>query len=100
MIVFLTLLLTLLIGTGIATGDDTVASVKKKIDFNSDVRPILHRREANLDEMLTMAAELLLARNIVQEDEEVVFVVGVPPGVARSTNVVKLHRIGEEVRLA
>jgi hypothetical protein len=29
----------------------------------------------------------------------VVFVAGVPPGIARSTNVVKLHRIGEEVKL-
>jgi hypothetical protein len=31
--------------------------------------------------------------------EEVIFVAGVPPGVSRSTNVMKLHRIGEVTRL-
>ncbi len=63
------------------------------------VRPILFRREATLEDMLETATELLLARRIVQRDDPIVFVAGVPPGVARSTNVVKLHRVGEEVLL-
>ena len=63
------------------------------------VRPIRFRREATLDEMLETAAELLVARGLAQRDDEIVFVAGVPPGVARSTNVVKLHRVGEEVNL-
>ncbi len=65
MIVFLTLLLTLLIGTGIATGDDTVASVKKKIDFNSDVRPILHQHCVACHGGVKQAADL----SFVYEDQ-------------------------------
>ena len=63
------------------------------------VRPMVFRREASLEDMLHMAAEMLVARRIAQYGDEVVFVAGVPPGIARSTNVVKLHRIGEEVKL-
>jgi pyruvate kinase len=63
------------------------------------VRPILFRREASLEDMLHMAAEMLVARGISKYGEEVVFVAGVPPGIASSTNVVKLHRIGEEAKL-
>lgn len=63
------------------------------------VRPILFRREPTLEDMLEAATELLFARRIVERDDPIVFVAGVPPGVARSTNVVKLHRVGEEVSL-
>jgi pyruvate kinase len=64
------------------------------------VRPILFRREPSLEDMLHMAAEMLVVRGLAEYGEEVVFVAGVPPGVARSTNVMKLHRIGEEVKLS
>lgn len=64
------------------------------------VRPILMRRQASLEQMLTSASELLVDRGLVVRGEEVVFVAGVPPGHSRSTNVMKLHRIGEQVDLA
>jgi pyruvate kinase len=64
------------------------------------VRPILFRREPSLEDMLYMASETLVVRGLVEYGEEVVFVAGVPPGVVRSTNVMKLHRIGEEVKLS
>jgi pyruvate kinase len=63
------------------------------------VRPMLFRRETSLEEMLHAAQVLLLERGLVVPGEEVVFVAGVPPGVSRSTNVVKLHRIGEMTRM-
>lgn len=62
------------------------------------VRPILFRREPSLEDMIHMASEMLRLRGICEEGEEVVVVAGVPPGVAKSTNVMKLHRIGEEVK--
>ena len=65
-----------------------------------NVQPILFRREPSLEDMLYMAAEMLVVRGIAEYGEEVAFVAGVPPGVARSTNVMKLHRIGEEVKLS
>ena len=42
---------------------------------------------------------MLLEREMVVPGQEVIFVAGVPPGVSRSTNVMKLHRMGEATRL-
>ena len=64
-----------------------------------NVMPILFRREPSLEDMLFMAAEMLVVRCLANYGDQIVFVAGVPPGVARSTNVMKLHRIGEEVKL-
>ncbi|MEM6674325.1 MAG: pyruvate kinase [Planctomycetota bacterium] len=66
----------------------------------SHVRPLLFRREPTLEAMIDTAADLLLARQIVRLGDRVVFVGGVPVGFARSTNVLKLHRIGEDSRFA
>lgn len=63
------------------------------------VRPFLVRRERSLEDMIAMASEMLVMRDLAQYGDPIVFVAGVPAGVARSTNVVKLHRIGEEVKL-
>jgi pyruvate kinase len=61
----------------------------------SHVTPMLCKQEPSLEEMLHAAQLLLLERGVVLQGEEVIFVAGVPPGVSRSTNVMKLHRIGE-----
>jgi pyruvate kinase len=65
----------------------------------SGARPILFQREPSLEDMIYMASEMLVVRELADYGDLVVFVAGVPPGVARSTNVMKVHRIGEEVRL-
>lgn len=65
----------------------------------SAVRPILFRREPSIEDMLYMAAEMLVVRGLADYGTEIVFVAGTPPGIASSTNVMKLHRIGEEVKL-
>jgi pyruvate kinase len=64
----------------------------------SHVRPILCARETSLEDMLHEAQIALLESGSCVNGEEVIFVAGVPPGVARSTNVMKLHRIGEQTR--
>ena len=65
----------------------------------SHVTPMLFRQELSLEDMLHEAQALLLERGLVLQGEEVIFVAGVPPGVSRSTNVMKLHRIGEMTRM-
>jgi pyruvate kinase len=65
----------------------------------SRVRPLLCERATSLEEMLHAAQTMLLERGLALQGEEVIFVAGVPPGVSRSTNVMKLHRIGELTRL-
>ena len=71
-----------------------------KLTVLAHVRPFLFERQPSLEEMLDSAVEMLVARGIVEHDDRLVFVAGVPPGVARSTNVMKLHRIGEEIKLS
>ena len=47
-----------------------------------------------------MASETLVVRGLAEYGEKVVFVAGVPPGIANTTNLMKLHRIGEEVKFS
>jgi pyruvate kinase len=63
------------------------------------VRPLLFRREKSLEDMLYMASEMLVVRGMAEYGDTIVFVAGVPAGIARTTNVMKLHKIGEEVKL-
>lgn len=65
----------------------------------SGARPILFQREPSLEDMIYMACEVLVVRGLADYGDSVVFVAGVPAGVARSTNVMKVHKVGEEVRL-
>ncbi|QDU69352.1 pyruvate kinase [Engelhardtia mirabilis] len=62
------------------------------------VRPILYGRDRNLEDMMFNASLFLQDKGLVRGGEQVLFVAGVPPGVARTTNLMKLHRIGERVR--
>jgi pyruvate kinase len=63
------------------------------------VRPMLCQRAKSLEDMLHEAQTMLLERELAVPGQEVIFVAGVPPGVSRSTNVMKLHRMGEATRL-
>ena len=74
-------------------------SAVRKMTILSAVHPILFRREPSMEDMLFMAAEMLVVRGFAEYGDEIVFVAGTPPGIARSTNVMKLHKIGDEVRL-
>jgi len=82
------------------TGADIIALTPSERTLNAmtvlaHVRPMLCDRLPTLEEMLAHAQELLVERGLAVPGQEVVFVAGVPPGVSRSTNVMKLHRIGE-----
>jgi pyruvate kinase len=74
--------------------------VVRQMTILGHVRPALFRREASLEEMFDMAAEMLVVRKMAEVGQEVVFVAGVPPGIVNSTNVMKLHRIGESTKLS
>ncbi len=63
------------------------------------VRPFLFRRERSLEDMLSIASEMLVVRGMAQYGDTIVFVAGVPAGMARTTNVMKIHKIGEEVKM-
>ena len=63
------------------------------------VRPVFFERRDSLEEMLEASQQMLVERGLCRTGEEIAFVAGVPPGVSRSTNVMKLHRIGDPARL-
>ena len=71
----------------------------QRLGILAHVRPVLFRRESSLEDMLYVASEMLVVRGLAEYGEQIAFVAGVPPGVSRSTNVIKLHRIGEEIKL-
>ncbi len=71
-----------------------------QVSVLAHVRPVLCAQEPTLEDMLEGASRDLLARGMVERGEEVVFVAGVPPGVSATTNMLKLHRIGDPIKLA
>ena len=71
-----------------------------QIAILAHVRPLLFPRQRNLEEMLQDASLFLLDGGHVRAGEQVLFVAGVPPGVARTTNMMKLHRIGEQLKFS
>ena len=52
-------------------------------------------RVKHTDEMMGQVDEILLAKGLVKMGEEVVVVAGTPPGVAGSTNTLRVHRVGD-----
>jgi pyruvate kinase len=59
------------------------------------VFPILAPDVASTDEMLHLSDSLLLDRGLLKIGDSVVFVAGQPIGRPGTTNLMKLHRIGE-----
>ena len=74
-------------------------ATRRKLAVLAHVRALEFPRCANLEEMFEGACEMLVRRGMTELGEEIVFVAGVPLGVSRSTNMMKVHRIGESVEL-
>ena len=72
--------------------------VYNQMSVLAHVRPFMCRRGTSIEEMWQTASDDLLAAGLVRQGEKVIFVAGIPPGVARTTNLMKLHRIGEQLR--
>ncbi len=50
---------------------------------------------SNTDEMTSLVDNFLLSRKIAQANDLIVMAAGSPPGVAGSTNLLKVHRVGD-----
>lgn len=59
------------------------------------VVPLRFERQSSTDEEMAAAASQLEEAGLVEHGETVVMVAGVPPNVQASTNLVKVHRVGE-----
>ena len=59
------------------------------------VSPVLAPQVGSTDEMMAQMDALLVEHGVLKPGELVVFVAGQPPGRAGTTNLMKLHRIGQ-----
>ncbi len=75
------------------------ARTLRRMAVLANVQPLPCDRELSLEGMLGVATRLLVERGLAKHGESLAFVAGVPPGRSRTTNVMKLHRIGESMEL-
>ncbi len=61
------------------------------------VTPRQFERRASTDEEIALAGSLLEEAGVVESGDLLVMVAGVPPNVSASTNLVKVHRVGEPI---
>jgi pyruvate kinase len=59
------------------------------------IQPHAFERREYTDDEMAAASDILLAEGVANPGESVVMVAGVPPNIQASTNVVKVHQIGE-----
>jgi pyruvate kinase len=70
-------------------------AVARRLSLVYGVRPLLAPDVPSTDDMLALMDRVLVERNLVRPGDGVVFVAGQPIGRAGTTNLLKLHRIGE-----
>ena len=70
-------------------------AVARQLCVNYGVTPVLAPDVASTDEMLTQMDRLMLERGHLHRGDTVVFVAGQPVGRPGTTNLMKLHRIGD-----
>jgi pyruvate kinase len=72
-----------------------VAEVYRRMALFRGVTPMMFERRDTTDRMLSAAEKILEKQGIAEVGEAVAMVAGIPPNVQASTNIVKLHTIGE-----
>ncbi|MFZ5650486.1 MAG: pyruvate kinase [Bacillota bacterium] len=69
--------------------------VLRKMALVWGVQPILVRRTTDTDSMITTAIEASLEEGLISPGDLVVITAGVPVGVHGTTNLIKVHTVGE-----
>lgn len=72
-----------------------VEQVRNQLALNWGVEPVLVPMVAHTDAMTEQVDHILLAKKVVEEGDLVVISAGSPPGQAGSTNLVKVHKVGD-----
>ncbi len=72
-----------------------VERIARLVSLYWGVRPILVKTRRTTDDMITSVERAMLRQRIVEPRDLVVITAGVPVGVAGSTNMMKLHHVGE-----
>lgn len=70
-------------------------ATRRRMALYWGIQPHVFERREYTDDEIAAAAEILTDEGVVSPGETVVMVAGVPPNVQASTNLVKVHEIGE-----
>lgn len=79
-----------------ATPFETVA---RKVSLYWGVMPIILKTKHTTDDMITGVEHAMMQRRLVTRGDLLVITAGVPVGVPGSTNMIKIHRVGEDKSL-
>jgi pyruvate kinase len=71
------------------------ANVARQLVINYGVQPVLTPDSDSIDEMLLLLNRAMVESGYLKNRDTVVFVAGQPVGQPGTTNLLKLHRIGD-----
>jgi pyruvate kinase len=74
-------------------------TIARKISLYWGVTPIILKTKKTTDDMITSVEQIMLKKKLARLHDLIVITAGVPIGVAGSTNMLKIHRIGESKSL-
>ena len=74
-----------------------VETVRRQLMLSWGVIPLLVPQQANTDEVIAGAIEMAVRAGHVSNGDLVVITAGVPVGKSGSTNLIKVHRIGDAI---
>jgi pyruvate kinase len=69
--------------------------IARKISLYWGVTPVILKTRKTTDDMITSVERIMLKKKLARSRDLIVITAGVPIGVAGSTNMLKMHRVGE-----
>jgi len=69
--------------------------IARRMSLYWGVQPVILRPKKTTDHMIASVEQIMLNKKLAKEHDLIVISAGVPIGVAGSTNLMKIHRVGE-----
>ena len=73
--------------------------IARRVSLYWGVTPVILRTKKTTDDMIMSVERILLNKKLARQHDLIVITAGVPIGVAGSTNMMKIHRVGETTSL-
>jgi pyruvate kinase len=71
------------------------ANIARRMSLYWGVKPVILRPKKTTDDMIASVEQIMVSKKLAKEHDLIVISAGVPIGVAGSTNMMKIHRVGE-----
>ncbi len=73
--------------------------IARRVSLYWGVTPVILRAKKTTDDMIMSVERIMLKKKLAKQHDLIVITAGVPIGVAGSTNMMKIHRVGEATSL-